>query len=287
MNNSRYELITWIVALFIYLLSAYPVPTIICTIIILIAYFILQNINGNINGGIGVQPYRRNTIASKNYGIHSMESEIRRRENLRSAALYLAPYNNIWGEQKLSNKYCSLNLGRNGYTIIGKELIYPYRHFRIMRTEFYSYEELWDMFLTSFSSYTSYDKLVELCTVFKATYRESVIEETVKKEYQQKSEQVNSKAEMPVLKVPELKEKLDVNNASEVELTSLPGISIVTAKKLIKKREELNGFKNVEDVILFLKLKPHMESQVRELICVKRMKGSDKIKRYNERNIDL
>ena len=83
------------------------------------------------------------------------------------------------------------------------------------------------------------------------------------------------------------KEKLDVNNASEVELTALPGISIVMAKKLIKRREEIGGFKSVDDVCLFLHLKPHMQNQLKLLICVNKMKGKLSMQRFTERNIDL
>ena len=94
--------------------------------------------------------------------------------------------------------------------------------------------------------------------------------------------------DVPALVVPEVKkEKLDVNNASEVELTALPGISIVVAKKIIKRREEINGFKNVNEFLEFTQLKPHMQTQLKELICVNKMKGSIKIKRYEERKLDL
>ena len=249
----------------------YPIPTIICTVIIVIAYIILS---GNI------------PMSAKNFGIRSFGREQRRREALASARLYLAPYRDMWKDQKLSNKYCSLQLGANGYTITGQEQtngIYN-RSFRIITCEEYSREDLWDLFLSSFSRNITYDKLLELCDTFHARYKETKPEVTINKSVQQNT-QNNT---MPVLEVPELnREKIDVNNASEVELTSLPGISIVIAKKLIKKREELNGFKNVNEVCSFLKLRPHMESQLKDLICVKRMKGSDKIKRYNERNIDL
>ena len=267
----------------------YPAQTITCVVIIGIAYFVIQNTGSN-NGSY----QRRNTIASKNYGIHSLEDTISRREALRSASLFLAPYNDMWKSQKLSNKFCSLELGKNGYTIRGYDLTAPYRNFRIVKCNAYSRDDLWNKFLVSFSMYTGYGKLLELCDIFEAEYVElgteiadvnGSIPTTIVKGA---STQNSSDTGMPVLKVPELnREKIDVNNASEAELTALPCVNIITAKKLIKRREELKGFKSVEDVLSFLNLKPHMENQVKELICVKRMKGSDTIKRYNERNIDL
>ena len=81
--------------------------------------------------------------------------------------------------------------------------------------------------------------------------------------------------------------KIDINNCSEVELTALPGISIVMSKKIIKKREEIGGFKNTNDFFLFLKLKPHMQKQLENLICVNKMKGLIKIEKNKERSVDL
>ena len=124
---------------------------------------------------------------------------------------------------------------------------------------------------------TSYDGLVELCNLFRAVYVEEFIGN---KSIDSLSIQSETKKEC-------LKEKLDINNASEVEITALPGISIVLSKKLIKKREEIGGFKSVDDIFLFLKLKPHMENRLRSLICVNKMKGSIQIKRTKERSIDL
>lgn len=274
----------------------YPAPTILCAIIIGIAYFIIRNIGGD-------NIAHTNTIATKNYGIHSLEQEINRREALRSASLFLAPYKDLWSGQKLSNKYCSLQLGYNGQTIMGKDLTNPNKNFIISKSSTYTNDELWNLFLVSFGRYTNYNKLIELCSYFNTEYKEYLTNKTeqnysttqheekqllkldITDDYSTTKHSYNADSifNETVIK----KEKLDINNASEAELTALPGVSIVLAKKLIKKREELNGFKNIEDVILFLKLKLHMENQVRELICVKRMKGSDKIKRYNERNIDL
>ena len=59
------------------------------------------------------------------------------------------------------------------------------------------------------------------------------------------------------------------------------------AKKLIKKREAIRGFEKIEDVFLFLRLKPHMENQLRNLICVNKMKGSLNLQRNSERSVDL
>ena len=70
-------------------------------------------------------------------------------------------------------------------------------------------------------------------------------------------------------------------------MTALPGISIVYSKKAIKKREEINGFKNIDDFFDFLKIKPRMREQLRDKICVKEMKGNTQVYKSVERTVDL
>ena len=83
-------------------------------------------------------------------------------------------------------------------------------------------------------------------------------------------------------------EKIDINNSSEIELTQLPGISIVLAKKIVKKREEIGGFKNINDFFIYMKLKEHIQNRLVDLICVNKMKGSlKKLEQITERSVDL
>ena len=267
----RYRLIAGIVVCFIYLLALYPVQTIAIGIALAIAYFILSNMGP---GRVG------------EYSAIDNGREIRRRQALSKATIYLAPYNSIWSNLKLSNKYCSLRLQANGRTIVGRETVNLYRTFRISNSRVHSDEELWNMFCNKFDHNTTFDNLIELCAQFQADIN---IENYYTANNSSKNNYNNSyQVDVPKPTVPEIKqEKLDINNASEVELTALPGISIVVAKKIIKRREEINGFKNVNEFLQFTQLKPHMQTQLRELICVNKMKGSINIKRYNERSVDL
>ena len=110
---------------------------------------------------------------------------------------------------------------------------------------------------------------MEDCNTFKASVYEDIITPNMPQEK----------------KIPA--QQIDVNNCSEAELTALPGISIVISKKIIKKREEIGGFKNVEEFLIFVRLKPNVSKQLEPRICVNKMKGSLKVKRSNERQIDL
>ena len=60
--------------------------------------------------------------------------------------------------------------------------------------------------------------------------------------------------------------KIDVNNVEASELSILPGINIVQAKKLIEYRNTNGLFKSVEDFISVANVKPHFASQIKSMI---------------------
>lgn len=197
----------------------------------------------------------------------------RRNEALRIAKIYLSPYKSIWKNLKLSNKHCYLKLESDGVTIIGKEKVYPYRKFKVLTSHVHNYSDLWNMFCINFNHCKTYDDLIDDCRLYKLSVYEDVIKPQTQVTNSVKRELVNL---------------LDINNCSEIELTALPGISIVMAKKAIKKREEISGFKTIEDFFLFMKLKSHIEKQLRDKICVKKMKSiPQKVERSIERSLDL
>lgn len=231
-----------------------------------IVYFISHT--NNINPNFNFQNQNKGTLYAS------------RQSALESVRLYLAPYKNMWQNLRVSNKFCVLTLGSDGKTIKGTEKngTGNYRKFRIVESKIHTMAEVWDMFCLNFDHLTSYDGLIELCNLFRVTYIEEPVGDVPKKN--QSKQQKNTQTTV-------VSEKLDINNASEVEITALPGISIVLSKKIIKRREEIGGFKSVEDVFSFLKLKPHMENQLKNLICVKKMKGSIQIQRTKERSIDI
>lgn len=234
--------------------------TIITSVVLIIAYYILRNL------------HYENKISNANAE--------RRRNALKMASIYLAPYKSIWGNLKLSNKYCSLRLGPNGTSIVGRDSLNLSRSFKVIESKVHSFNDLWDMYCINFSHNTTFNELVQLSNTFNAVL---IISDNQIELQKSNSQDTNPNS----LITSNVKELLDVNNASEVELTALPGVSIVMAKKLIKRREEIDGFKSVNDVCLFLKLKPHMQNQLEQLICVKKMNGKIGIKRFNERSVDI
>lgn len=258
---SRLIILATVVIIYLFLL--YPIPAIVISIVLIAGYILFTR------------------YTAKN--IQDNGQELRRREALRTAKIYLAPYKDIWRSLKLSNKFCFLKLGMDGLTITASEKStanQAYRTFRVIESRVHSMQDLWDMFCISFSHNTTYDGLVNDCRLYQAVIKETIIGNP---------KTLNSVSTAPKLSKKPLKptEKTDINNASEIELTALPGISIVTAKKIIKKREEICGFKNINDFFLYLKLKPHMQNQLNSLVCVNKMKGSLNIERFKERSVDL
>ena len=68
--------------------------------------------------------------------------------------------------------------------------------------------------------------------------------------------------------VKKLESKININMATEDEITDLPGISAIMAKKIIKFRETTRLFESIDDFIKTMKIKPHFEQQIRLCICV-------------------
>ena len=218
--------------------------------------------------------------SASNLFISDNNKRTRRVNALKEANLYLSPYKSIWKNLTLSNKHCALNLGNDSVLITAYEKTMPYRKFTVRATEVYDYAEVWNLFCTSFSSQKTYDDLVEDCRKYRVHIQENMI-----KEY--KNHKPVKKQVMPQLEHKEVKEKIDINNSSAVDLSTLPGVSIVYAKKIVKRRDEIGGFKSVDDFFSFMKFRPHIEQQLRELICVNKKKGSIKVSKNAERNIDL
>lgn len=236
-------------------------------VFVVVFTFIFSPIIGVISLFVSIFAYRFIKNNERNQGATK-----RRKEALLRAGVFLSPYTDIWRNLTLSNKYCSLKLKQDGTTIIALEKMpdanLPYRTFKITKSTVFDNAELWNLFCLSFAYNTSFDGLIECCDRFRASAIIDVVTPPKKKQ-------------------PQIIEKVDVNNATGAELTALPGISIVISKKIIKKREELGGFKNVEEFLTFLNLKPNVTENLRQRICVKKMNGVIIIERTEERRIDL
>ncbi len=269
------DMIAFLVGVFILGFMMFPIQTAVLSVVIIIAYFYLRNANF-ISGKV----------------MNESQSD-RRRYALNTARIYLAPHKSIWKDLRLSNRLCILLLGSDGQSISAVESVKPFRSLRVLKSKIHSNNDLWNMLCIDFSHTTSFDELVQKFNRFnvdisiKDSHYTVVQKAQSPNNIQPRQVQVVDINNEVVNNIKENTEKLDINNASEVEITSLPGISIVMAKKLVKKRDEIKGFKSVDDVCIFLHLRPHIEKQIRDLICVNKMQGTAKPQRNRERSIDL
>ena len=244
-------------------------PLLMVLVFVVVFSFIFSPIIGVILIPISIFGYRIIKDSEKD-----REVAQRRERALKKAGAFLSPYSDIWRNLTLSNNRCSLKLRLDGTTIMGTEKksdpYSPYRTFKVTESKVFDRVELWNLFCINFSYNISYEGLLEACSRFKVSIYEDIITPL-----------------QPAKKRQALIKLVDVNNSSEAELTALPGISIVISKKIIKKREEIGGFKNIGEFLTFVNLKPNVTEQLRSQICVKKMAGSLNLERNQERTIDL
>ena len=165
---------------------------------------------------------------------NQVDNVAQRTAALAQAQIFLAPYKDIWRDLRLSNKYCSITLDHDGVTIKCVEKVYPYRKMQVINSNLHTPEELWNMFCIYFSYNKSYNGVIEDCERFRVSYAGDGRDNIVSQNFKPKDRNINTKTKKLEESQKQI-EPLDINNCSEIELTSLPGISIVLAKKTIKK----------------------------------------------------
>lgn len=134
------------------------------------------------------------------------------------------------------------------------------------------FEETFDNICYSFNDKSTYDKVAAAM------------------QYYFKTEQIETQkgTKIEAQKTPYFSdEALDINQATEEEITNLPGINVILAKKIIEYRDLHSGFKTVDELYKEMKIKPHFQKQLNTLICVKEYQIKDANKNENERIIDL
>ena len=166
------------------------------------------------------------------------------------------------------NKHCILQLYRDGNTIYVEEVKEPYRTFKIKRSEWQNCD-IWTILIKNFTKKTSYQEIEEICKINNVQITKP------------------QKPELPRKPQKKLPSPIDINNAQLEELTKLPGINIALAKKIIKKREEIEGFKNTEEFFSFINVKTHFEEQIKQRIFVNPKKKKRKLFKFKERNLDI
>ena len=63
-------------------------------------------------------------------------------------------------------------------------------------------------------------------------------------------------------------QQVDINTATEQELSNLPGVGVALAKRAVQLRKQVGGFTSVQDFCKKLELKPHFTVQIENLAFV-------------------
>lgn len=142
------------------------------------------------------------------------------------------------------------------------------------------FQQTFDSICVSFTERANYAGVIK---ILKENFK--LVHETEKKttptEYDVKKElHKGTKFEKPS------QNAINVNTASEEELATLPGITIIIAKKIIKYRDLHDGFKTKKEFYTEMKIKPHFKVQLEDKIDVS-MPELKQITDSSERIIDL
>lgn len=122
----------------------------------------------------------------------------------------------------------------------------------------------------------SYEEMLELekhleCTPISSPVREPVKQEEVEHENipDEWRGYVGKIKSRNVLKEVEHSEKttptcniVDINNDNEENISALPGIGTILAKRIVRERAERSGFKNIDELAEFLKLKQYIIDRI-------------------------
>ena len=245
----------------------------------------------------GPRYYRlgRVTYGSGNTSIFSKywrrrQLRMRRRDALRKAKSFISPYKSIFGKLILSNKYCKVIFTNEKefykFFCMSKEFNskneLPFFEARSMEKNIWI-EEFFNSLCFNFSYNT---KLENLRNIFKAD--QFLLNDTnydVSAPKYSQIMQTNSPQGKENNPIGEVLEMININSATEAELTALPGINIIMAKKIIKQRDYKGDFKSVNDFISFIKIKPHFEQKLRKMVTVKPIEHN--IAEKGERILDI
>lgn len=236
---------------------------------------------------------------------------------LKTAEKFIQPYEKIFSDLRLVNKYCVVELDSKNKSIKLRSKKFD-RNDEKLSAVAYNFAMLdendcFNHLCNIFGYKTTFDECIEITKEYskiaiKVVEKKNTGEEEHRQEYQpeirliepsKQDEKTNDSYNMiysknnSVYKALEPRiefnfpSKIDINKSSESELIGLPGINIVLAKKIIKFREEQRQFYSVQDFLRTMKIKPHFAKQLEDLITISKINIQKVKKAKKERIIDI
>ena len=273
----------------------------IVTVIIIVSIWVKAGADGlttSSSGGFN-DVWRTNSkrkIRRKSSDI-TMES---RMHALAAASSFLKSYKDPMGELCLANENCKVNLvleGNKQKKIVCISKVPLNSNTRKILTAvaikdfetFYNLpfdevvDNLFDLICENFTYTTVYENIFSALTTGMLDVKESVI--TIPKQ-KNKTQKVYDSVTNTSIRTNNL---LNINTATEAELSALPGVNIVTAKKTIKYIESNGQFETVDEFIEKMKIKDVFAEQIRNIVCTK-IDDTEEPQKTNENqggNLDL
>lgn len=188
---------------------------------------------------------------------HYIRYKSRRKELLNKNSAYIKKCEDIWKEQILLKYDLEIELRSKVIYVRDKTKVFK---FKINNQN--AIDNLWDIMLNKFQI-CDYDSMLRVI-------KESTVWEWSAAKYEEKD-----------------LVKVDINNCTEKELADLPLISVILAKKIIKYRQDISGFKTKEEFFQYIGSKQYCAEILSDKITVNKIKRPKKIKLWKERKVDF
>lgn len=127
------------------------------------------------------------------------------------------------------------------------------------------YKEIKSFYSTD--PYQLQETFYRFCDIFCETFAYNGVVSTLSKLYE--VDEVFPKIKpKPTIKYPETIKVIDINNADENEISTLPGLNIVTAKKIIRYRDLHGGFQTKKEFYAVAKIKERYLERIESKIIL-------------------
>lgn len=231
-------------------------------------------------GGMRIQPSGSNSITD------TIRKNLRRRNALKKSKAYLTKEKYIL---TLKNKNVILIMDTNNYTMTcldqnvkGRSATVAWQDQPVSQLEEIDneFDRIFDSICISFNDKANYKGIVG---VLETHFNINETDPSPKKP----APISITEDDKPIKLTSKHIKVVNINSADENEIAKLPGINIITAKRIIKYRDEQGEFSSVEEICRIFKIKAHFQEKLEHQISFNKVGEKKNKKQTNERIIDF
>lgn len=175
----------------------------------------------------------------------------------------------ISGQNTLCNDNCMVKYTPNEKIVVTDNINCKHDQyaFTVTRYDVKNINKCWNDICRLFDEYT-YLKM--LANYFDSFYSENSVRLNLVKKYmpQDESDTITQIPQEPVISTP--KAKININAASAQEISELPGLNLIMAKKAIDFRNKHNGFSDEEEFFNATGVKDFFKSKIKPMIKIEK-----------------